>query len=83
METTSQHHYTFTVEEPGTFGVVPSVNRREASADADSHAEALNVVSAANPKAARIYLARIDKIGAGCGDERCAVCYPSRRNGGR
>lgn len=80
METTSQHRYRFTIEEPVGFGVAPAIRKREEATDADSHAEALNTVSAANPKASRVYLAGIDKIGDGCGDPRCAVCNPSSRN---
>lgn len=82
METTSQHHYRFRVDVPIAGSSEPSFRHFEAGVAADTHAEGLNAVAGAFPAATLIELRGIDKMGEGCGDDRCAVCYPSSRNRG-
>lgn len=83
METTAHHTYVFTVERRASFGAGVVTRNLEVSVLAESHAAALTTALQDHPEARRIYLADIRPGRELCTDERCSVCYPSRRNGGR
>lgn len=83
METNAQHYYVFEVTGPSSNSPMAPVKTGRVRVLADSHAEALNVVSVEMPSSSRIAFAAIDPGPKLCTDRRCAVCYPSRRNGGQ
>jgi hypothetical protein len=83
MTTTPLHHYTFkaqTVE--SRLGRTVTVGR-EVGVNATSPAEGEQRVRATIADVVALELVRIGKAGDGCGDDRCSVCNPSSRNGGR
>jgi hypothetical protein len=80
---TLKHHYTFEVSRPAPSSVATGGTQRfHAGAIGTSPAAAEQVVRDRYPTATLLTLSLVQPAGERCGDERCAVCYPSSRNQG-
>lgn len=80
---TLRHHYTFQVTRPAPETVASGdMQRFHAGAIGTSPADAEATVRHFYPTATLLTLALVEPAGERCGDETCAVCYPSSRNRG-
>lgn len=78
-----QHLYNLRIESVTGRETAPVGSITAMSVVAESARAAEAVARNTVPFSHRVTLAEIRKVGDGCGDERCAICHPSRRNGGR
>lgn len=80
---TLEHHYTFEVARPAPSSITGGGTQRfHAGANGTSPADAEARVRRSYPTAGVLTLSLVEPAGERCGDDRCAVCYPSLRNQG-
>lgn len=78
---THQHHYTFEVTRPAPSSITGGgMQHFHAGANGTGPANAEAAVRKQYPTATLLVLSLVSPGGERCGDERCAVCYPSSRN---
>jgi hypothetical protein len=82
MNTSALHHYTFKVTQHGALPILSAGTIRRVGVEATSPANAEAAIHGYLLGVEHVELLSLEKIGDGCGDERCAVCHPSSRNRG-
>lgn len=80
MRTLAPHRYTFTAINPAPSSNAPEAAIVRVVVVAPTPAAAEAAISDQLPHLGSVAMLMVEREGDGCGDARCAACYPSSRN---